>query len=133
MSSTDTIILPVSDLNSLLCNRSSLYSECSEMFDNPAFVRSLDELSTTKVPLGAGCHADRIRPYSLSRSLDSIQDYVSEIERLLPGSVISQSEESHLDTCTVRNVIMDEVSLAGDGDSDTEDDLFSLVSQSEYT
>lgn len=135
-----------SDSDELLLKRSSTYSNNSFTFDNPAYMNSYDEL-TTKVAVGGvqSITKERIRlsskPYrpgssnyaKLSRSLDSIQDFVHDSSVIggsavtLPGAVLARSDETVNETCTVRNIMLDECSQAWDTTwDDTEDDDVTL-------
>ena len=86
---------------------------------------------------------DRLKPYrpnssnyaKISRSLDSIQDFshdsavITGSVTTLPGAVMSQSDETVNETCTVRNVVLDERSQAWDtvwADGEDEDDDVTL-------
>lgn len=122
-----------SDSSDLLLKRASTYSDQSYTFDNPAFINgSHDELSTCVM---LSQTADRIKPYrpsisnyaNISRSLDSIQDCAHDSAVMtgsavtLPGTVMSQSEETINETCTVRNIVLDECSQAWDSGWDDDD------------
>ncbi|KAF6040275.1 hypothetical protein EB796_001392 [Bugula neritina] len=122
----------------LLKRQSSTLSDSSFIFDNPAYVNS-HEMLTGQVDVTAAA-----MPYSynrtgyygrLSRSLDSIRDVFHDSNPLygaIPGSVVSQSEESVCGTCTVRNIVLDECSQAWD-ESWLEDDTITTQDDSPTT
>ena len=111
-----------------LIEQSRTMSEGSFTFDNPAYINSYDEL-TTRVSLGAATSTilHSYRPGStygqLSRSLDSIQDVVHDGSTCtgqaatLPGAVLSHSDETVNEACTVRNIVLDDSSQAWEGNS----------------
>ena len=115
-----------SDSSDLLLKRASAYSDHSYTFDNPAFITSSNDELFTKVMLTPT--NDRLKPYrpnssnyaKISRSLDSIQDFshdsavITGSVTTLPGAVMSQSDETVNETCTVRNIVLDERSQAWD-------------------
>ena len=130
-----------SDSSDLLLKRASTYSDHSYTFDNPAFITSSNDELFTKVMLAPT--NDRLKPYrpnssnyaKISRSLDSIQDFshdsavITGSATTLPGAVMSQSDETVNETCTVRNIVLDERSQAWDtvwADGEDEDDDVTL-------
>ncbi|XP_067942399.1 uncharacterized protein [Watersipora subatra] len=107
----------------LLLEDSKTLSKGSFMFDNLAFINSYDELSiavrigATVPPITPSYHKN-LGYGRLSRSMDSIQDMAHDGNRCLqdqvklPGTVVSYSDETVNETCTIRNIDIDEASHA---------------------
>ena len=93
-------------------------SPCSDeilIYDNPGYMSSLEQLigcnnnssyhDSTNNCNGTKSAIDSQR--NLSRSLDTLKDFLNE-SSTLPGSVVSLRPELPSDTCTVRDVIIDD-------------------------
>lgn len=121
-----------SDSNEPLIDNHRTLSDSSFTFDNPAYITgSYDEL-TAQVSLGVNTptiphsYRRKIAYGHMSRSLDSIQDMAHDggascVDSgiTLPGTVLSWSEETVNETCTVRNIVLDECGATWDVDDDT--------------
>lgn len=118
-----------SNSNEPLIESSRTLPSHSFTFDNPAYLGSFDELMT-QVSLGANTpsipHMSRRKTgfRYVSRSLESIQDMVHDSGGScagsiagLPGTVLSRSEETVNEVCTVRNIVLDEHSQAWDDET----------------
>lgn len=113
-------ILPLrhdhTDSKELLLEKSSLCSGDHLIYDNHGYMSSLEQLlginnnhngySNVLNNLNNGTKKN---VNTLSRSLDTLKDFLND-SSLLPGSVMSSQTELSNDTCTVRDVLLDDSS-----------------------